>query len=185
MRSYSTLGRIGDSFAVTTWASASRSWGGTSTVGASAYRAEGDSSMSMPVVMMRSTSPNPRSSKSRAWSPHVPRWYGLSHANSPFAPQVFATPTFAAAANACSPATASGPACTMRGPASTTRRRAPSIASRTAGCTGASSHARVPLLWCAAALPCCAAGTRSAGASEKEQSTRRRRPYDQQERRAP
>ena len=73
----------------------------------SANRSRGDSSSSSPVATIASASAKPRSSKSRACRPQVPRWCGLSQVKTPFAPQVFATPRFPASANARSPSTAS------------------------------------------------------------------------------
>ena len=61
---------------------------------------------SSPVATIASASAKPRSSKSRAWRPQVPRWCGLSQLKTPFAPQVFATPRFPASAKARSPSTA-------------------------------------------------------------------------------
>src|SRR5260370_30095610 len=53
-------------------------------------------------------------------------WFGLSHGSTPFAPQVLATGTLAAAAKARSPSTLRVP--TTPGPASTTRRPSGSAA---------------------------------------------------------
>ncbi len=123
---YSSFG--GADVARTRPASAPRSVGATSMTGASANRSRGDSAPSSPVATIASASAKPRSSKSRACRPQVPRWCGLSQLKTPFAPQVFATPRFPASANARSPSTA--PASITPGPASTTTRPStPSISS--------------------------------------------------------
>ena len=77
----------------------------------------GASSGSSPTVTTTSASAMPPSSKSRACSPAVARWWRLRQSNTPLAPQVLSTPRLPAAAKAWSPLTASS--ATTPGPAST------------------------------------------------------------------
>ena len=70
------------------------------------HRSAGASAGSRPVATTRSASPSPPSSKSRACSPTVARWWRLRQSNTPLAPHVLRTPTLAAVAAACRPGTA-------------------------------------------------------------------------------